>query len=108
MRKAFFRTIDLDCGTHGSLFIDLDNFKAINDTLVHQEGDTVQVNTTAIFIFQHSFRLSDIISRVSGDELTIQLLDSPHRNIAVIMERLRQKIKRFNERKKKNPLSQSA
>lgn len=80
------------------LFIDMDNFKTINDTWGHQEGDRALVSMGAIF--QQSFRASDIIARMSGDEFAILLVDSPRRNIDVILERLMQNIERFNENNK--------
>lgn len=77
------------------LFIDMDNFKAINDTWGHQEGDRALVSMATIF--RQSFRASDIIARMSGDEFAVLLVDSPRRNVDVILERLMQNIKRFNE-----------
>lgn len=53
------------------LFIDLDNFKYINDTLGHQKGDEILIN------FAHRLRArvreTDIIARLGGDEFAIIL-----------------------------------
>jgi diguanylate cyclase (GGDEF)-like protein len=52
-------------------YIDIDNFKTINDTLGHSEGDRVLCSVVAT-IKQH-IRKSDIIARLGGDEFAILL-----------------------------------
>ncbi|MBD2152556.1 diguanylate cyclase [Pseudanabaena sp. FACHB-1277] len=52
-------------------YIDIDNFKTINDTLGHSEGDRI-LCTVVTTIKQH-LRKSDIIARLGGDEFAILL-----------------------------------
>ena len=52
-------------------FIDVDNFKTINDTFGHMTGDTV-LRTIATKIKDH-LRKTDIVARVGGDEFAILL-----------------------------------
>lgn len=52
-------------------FIDVDNFKTINDTFGHTEGDTV-LRTIATKIKDH-LRKTDIVARVGGDEFAVLL-----------------------------------
>jgi diguanylate cyclase (GGDEF)-like protein/PAS domain S-box-containing protein len=51
------------------LFIDLDGFKAINDTLGHAAGDNILVQTAAIL--ESLTGPDDIVARLGGDEFAI-------------------------------------
>jgi len=50
-------------------YIDIDNIKFINDTFGHEHGDAVLINTADIL--RNTFRKSDIICRIGGDEFAI-------------------------------------
>lgn len=60
-------------GKFAVLFIDLDNFKPVNDNLGHDAGDTLlqQVGDR----LKNNIRKSDTLSRYSGDEFIIILQD---------------------------------
>ncbi len=63
----------------GALFmIDLDNFKAINDTFGHSYGDTVIKEIADKII--HTFRSDDIIGRIGGDEFIVFIKNNIDRN----------------------------
>jgi len=55
------------------LFIDLDKFKTINDTLGHNVGDKVLIEASSRL--QQCVRDEDTIARLGGDEFTIILQD---------------------------------
>jgi diguanylate cyclase (GGDEF)-like protein len=55
------------------LFIDLDRFKYVNDTLGHEAGDQLLVETSRRI--RSSVRQSDTLARLGGDEFTLILAD---------------------------------
>ncbi len=69
------RTLDLARrhGEHGIFaYVDLDNFKAINDDFGHTAGDRVLQRVASIL--SRNVRLSDYVARLGGDEFAVVLV----------------------------------
>ncbi len=62
-----------DLSTHALIILDIDDFKQINDTLGHQNGDSVLI--ALVRELRACLRESDIIGRIGGDEFMIFLRD---------------------------------
>ena len=67
-------------------FIDLDGLKWINDTLGHEEGDKALIETANLF--KESFRTSDIIARLGGDEYAALAIEITETNTEIITGRM--------------------
>ncbi len=67
------------------MFIDLDNFKNINDTLGHSVGDQLLVK--AAKALQESTRAQDTVARIGGDEFILLLDQLQDRKEAVVIAR---------------------
>jgi diguanylate cyclase (GGDEF)-like protein len=70
------------------LFIDLNGFKAVNDTLGHEAGDLVLVGVAQAI--RAMVRKYDIFVRMGGDEFVILLPDTDRDMAAIFTQRLRQ------------------
>jgi len=75
------------------LFVDLDQFKQINDSLGHDIGDKVLIE--AAKRLKNSIRLEDTLSRLGGDEFTIILKDisEPH-DVSNVCQKIIESIKK--------------
>jgi len=68
---AAIRRAALGNGRLALLFIDLDNFKTVNDTLGHEAGD--ELLQQASQRIRQAVRVSDHVARLGGDEFTVVL-----------------------------------
>ncbi len=78
------------------LFVDLDNMKQINDALGHETGDLALKDTADIL--KKTFRESDIIARMGGDEFAVLITEPSRQGIEyVIMNHLNKNLTAHNE-----------
>ncbi|MBF0456753.1 MAG: diguanylate cyclase [Nitrospirae bacterium] len=78
------------------VFIDVDGLKRINDTLGHSAGDAAIMDTA--FILKETFRESDIIGRIGGDEFVVLITEIFGITEEVVTERLLSTVAPYNER----------
>ncbi|UCC12935.1 MAG: PAS domain S-box protein [candidate division WOR-3 bacterium] len=76
------------------LYADLDNLKWINDSFGHREGD--QAIRSVAKIFRNTFRDSDIIARVGGDEFAVCVTGAEKDDLPLIRARLQKTVKEYN------------
>jgi diguanylate cyclase (GGDEF)-like protein len=75
------------------IYIDLDNFKLINDSLGHGVGDKVLAEVASVL--QRSVRSHDISFRLGGDEFAVLLRGISLEKAEAISERIRAQIQDF-------------
>ena len=76
------------------LSADMDNLKEINDTLGHKEGDLALI--AIVNILKITFRESDIIARIGGDEFAAITVETHEAGIEKLTMRLQENIKEYN------------
>ena len=77
-------------GRHSLMFLDLDQFKLVNDTSGHAAGDELLRHICAVL--QSALREGDVLARLGGDEFGVLLLDCPPEQAERIAENLRQEV----------------
>lgn len=88
------------------VFVDLDYLKWINDTFGHPKGDEALVESADIL--KNTFRESDIVARIGGDEFAVLTVETADANIEAISARLQGNLKDHQDRGDRGfPLSMS-
>jgi len=77
----------------GLIFLDVDRFKTINDTLGHHVGDRALIRTAEVL--RATFRKSDLVARMGGDEFAVLAQDSWEAP-EVLAQRVRDAFAAFN------------
>lgn len=77
----------------GALFLDLDDFKKVNDRHGHLVGSHVLMEVAAVILL--SVRDTDAVARYGGDEFVIVLPDTGTELAGAVAERIRGKISKY-------------
>jgi diguanylate cyclase (GGDEF)-like protein len=81
------------------LYCDLDGLKRINDALGHQKGDWALIDTSNIL--KETFRGSDIIARIGGDEFVVMPIETTGDNLEIVINRLQKAVEIDNAKSKR-------
>lgn len=87
--RAFYESLEAAArgeGTIGAMFIDLDNFKRVNDHFGHAAGDAVLKRVAAAM--SRAVRETDIVARIGGDEFAALLHEVDEKSSAMIAMRI--------------------
>ncbi|MGA3401355.1 MAG: GGDEF domain-containing protein [Acetobacteraceae bacterium] len=74
------------------MFVDLDNFKVVNDQMGHEMGDQVLMHTATLL--RNVVRPTDLVARLGGDEFAVWLNGADHMTAAERAEQLRTQVPR--------------
>jgi diguanylate cyclase (GGDEF)-like protein/PAS domain S-box-containing protein len=107
-RRGFFRLAEQQCKLADRtkrrmslLYIDLNDMKTINDTLGHDAGDRALIDSAAIL--KKTFRESDILARIGGDEFAVLLTEHSDVDIdSIVIGNLRTSTGIFNRGNKRD------
>ena len=83
------------------IFSDLDRLKPINDAFGHKAGDEAIVD--AAEVLKKTFRESDIIGRIGGDEFAVAVIDCEQEYLDNVTSRLKKNLDEYNYAKKDSP-----
>jgi two-component system cell cycle response regulator len=76
------------------LFVDLDDFKRVNDKFGHAEGDRALIETANVM--KRSMRDSDVKARIGGDEFVGLAINASEQSVSPIRTRLENALKAIN------------
>jgi diguanylate cyclase (GGDEF)-like protein len=85
------------------LFCDVDNLKGINDSFGHPEGDRALIRTADVL--KQTFRDSDILARLSGDEFAVLASEAFIPNRRTIVSRMESSLANANAKESRYKLS---
>ncbi len=78
---------------HALCYLDLDQFKVVNDTCGHIAGDELLCQVTNLF--QSQIRASDTLARLGGDEFGLLLNHCPLESAVQVANKLREQLQKF-------------
>ena len=97
-QKEYHRLMSFSASTPSTIsliFIDLDNFKSLNDKFGHQAGDKALIKISEII--RSCIRQSDIAARFGGDEFMILIQSDSVEQASVVAEKVLIRIAHFQE-----------
>jgi diguanylate cyclase (GGDEF)-like protein/PAS domain S-box-containing protein len=81
---------DYEASNGAVIFIDLDNFKTLNDTFGHEVGDDFLKIVAKRLV--NSVRKNDLVGRLGGDEFVVVLQNDNSENFKIAVEKIAKKI----------------
>ncbi len=106
-RRGFFALAEQQCRLSDRtkrgitlLYLDIDGMKTINDELGHSAGDQALKDVAALL--KNSFRGSDILARMGGDEFAVLLTEPSEKTEPAVISHLMKNVSNHNENTGRN------
>jgi diguanylate cyclase (GGDEF)-like protein len=96
----------IDRGRHSTVGIvscDVDGLKLVNDTLGHDQGDSLLV--AAAGVIRGCFREGDLVARIGGDEFSVVLPDTTESAVENACQRIQEAVAGYNAANPEFPVS---
>jgi diguanylate cyclase (GGDEF)-like protein len=77
------------------MYVDVDDFKTINDAHGHERGD--QTLQDFAELLRTNFRASDVIARLGGDEFVVFPVGTTREGVDIMMDRFRSSLEHYND-----------
>jgi diguanylate cyclase (GGDEF)-like protein len=78
-------------------YLDLDNFKEVNDNLGHKAGD--ELLKAVVACLKENLRRTDLVARIGGDEFTIFFPATDQGAVKLVIQKLLEQLRSLSERK---------
>jgi diguanylate cyclase (GGDEF)-like protein len=98
-RRAFYSSLEVELARiarharpFALLYIDCDNFKQVNDTMGHREGDKLLL--TIAETMRNNVRKGDLVARLGGDEFAIFFPETDEKGLVSVVSDLTSKLDR--------------
>ena len=91
--KQAIKSAQQDNKNHAMFYVDLDQFKVVNDTCGHHAGDELLKQLTSRL--QGLLRASDTVARLGGDEFGVLLVGCPLEQAKVVAEKIRADVEQY-------------
>jgi len=91
--KHAINSAQKDGKNHALCYVDLDQFKIVNDTCGHHAGDELLIQVTAQL--NDALRESDTLARLGGDEFGLLLIGCPLDRAVQVAENIRKLVEKF-------------
>lgn len=75
------------------VYLDLDQFKYVNDTVGHAAGDRLLIECTDLLLY--NVREGDLVARFGGDEFTVLLYNIDRQHVMTALENIRKVFERY-------------
>ncbi|HWQ75835.1 MAG TPA: diguanylate cyclase [Syntrophomonas sp.] len=103
--KEMHRLDEEQVGNMGLIMCDVDGLKLINDSMGHDKGDSLLINTANLI--KSCFNSSDIVARVGGDEFAVLVPNASQKKLEDCYRRMQKKALHQNQSLNELPLSLS-